>query len=261
MEQENMKSLVKTFDILDLFLHGEEEISATEISRRLNLNKTTVSRIMLKLVKRGYLKQIEKRGKYSLGTIFLEFSVMIKTRLKVRDAAIPYLVDLSRKVNECIMLSVWDKGECIISETFHDNITLASPLKVVPDEGSNMPLNCTCVGKIFLANMTNDELSAYFNRVTLEPRTPNTRIDPDAITRQLVEIRQDKVAFDDEEYSLGVRGIASGIFDSEGKMAGAIGILAPSVRFTIEEIRKFTPLIKSYAHDISHQMGYRGDMI
>ena len=257
MEQENMKSLAKTFDILEIFLRGDEEISVTEISRKLNLNKTTVSRIMLKLVKRGYLKQVEKRGKYSLGTIFLEFSGLIKNRLKIRNMALPYLIELSHRLKESTMLAVWDKGECIVTESFHDTTTSTSMLKVVPDEGTNMPLYCSCLGKIFLAEMPEVDLAGYFNKVKLERRTSNTIVDRNIIIRQLKQIREQGTAYDNEEYALGVRGVAAGIYNNEGKIAGSIGIVVPSVRLRDEEKEKFIPMVKSVALEISKQLGYR----
>jgi DNA-binding IclR family transcriptional regulator len=114
MEQENMKSLAKTFSILDLYLHGKDELSVTEISNTLGLNKATVSRILSKLVKHGYLRQMGKRGKFSLGPIFLEFSGIVKRQLKLRDVAIPYLYELNRLVKESVIIAVWDKREAIL---------------------------------------------------------------------------------------------------------------------------------------------------
>jgi IclR family transcriptional regulator, KDG regulon repressor len=255
-EQDNMKALTKTFDILDIFLHGQEELSVTEMARMLGLNKTTVSRIMLRLEKRGYLKQIEKRGKYSLGTIFLEFSGIIKSRLKIRDIAIPHLYELSRRVQESTILAVWDGRRTVITESFHDLI-VGSPLKVVPDEGISMPLYCTCLGKIFLASMSDDDLREYLEDIKLEQRTPKTIIDPQKLSQQVARIRQEGVALDDEEYAVGVRGIAAGLYNADGKAVGSIGILAPSARMSIGGMQQIGPPVKDSAMLISKQLGYR----
>jgi DNA-binding IclR family transcriptional regulator len=257
MEQDNMKALTKTFDILDVFLHGSEELSVTEVSRELGLNITTVSRIMMKLEKRGYLKQIEKRGKYSLGNIFLEFSGIVKSRLKIRDVAMPKLLELSRRVKESTMLAVWDGRVGVITESFHDTKYTNSPLKVVPDEGITMPLYCTSVGNIFLANMSDSELKGYFNVTKLEQRTPKTLIDPQILIQQISRIKREGVAFDNEEYALGVRGAAAGLYNSEGKVVGSIAVLAPSVRMSISEIQNIAPVVKAFAMEISRQLGYR----
>jgi len=84
-----MKAIKKTFDVLELFLNDKDEISLSDLSKLSGINKTTVSRITSTLVKLGYLRQRERRGKYSLGTKFLDFSGYIKTKIRIRDMAIP----------------------------------------------------------------------------------------------------------------------------------------------------------------------------
>jgi DNA-binding IclR family transcriptional regulator len=254
MQEENMKSLAKTFDILELYLGGKDEFAVTEVSKLLKLNKTTVSRIMSKLTRRGYLRQNELRGKYSLGTIFLEYSGIIKKRLKIRDIAIPHLFELSRKAKESTMLAVWDGKGYAITETFHDTDYSNSPLKVVPDEGITMPLYCTCLGKIFLAAMSDSDVEEYFKGVKLDRRTPNTVVDIKTLEKQLVTIRQEGVAFDDEEYALGVRGVAAGLVSREGKIAGSIALVAPSVRLSLAGMQDLVPIVKAVAQEISKEI-------
>jgi IclR family KDG regulon transcriptional repressor len=257
VQEENMKSLAKTFDILELFLKDNYTLSVTEISSILKLNKTTVSRILSKLEKRGYLRQVEKRGKFVLGTIFLEFSGIVKSQLKLREIALPFLFELNRLVKESVIIAVWDRREEVITETFHETSYTESPLKVVPDEGISIPLFCTCLGKIILADMSEDELNDYFKSNSLGKRTPKTIIDIEKIKNQLVTIRKEAIAFDDEEYAIGVLGVASGIKDREGKIVGSVGILAPSARQSHAKMLKFSPVLKKFAYEISKQLGYQ----
>lgn len=257
MQVENMKSLMKTFDILDLFLKGNYPLSVTEISRTLNLNKTTVSRILSKLEKRGYLRQVEKRGKFVLGTIFLEFSGIVKSQLKLREIALPFLFELNRLVKESVIIAEWDRRKDVITETFHETSYTESPLKVVPDEGISIPLFCTCLGKIILADMSEDELETYLINNPLNRRTPKTIVDVQTLKNQLINIRKEEVSFDDEEYAIGVFGIASDIRDSTGKVAGSVGILAPSARRSRAEMLELAPILKQYSNNISKQLGYK----
>jgi IclR family transcriptional regulator, KDG regulon repressor len=258
MEQENMKSLAKTFSILDLYLHGKDELSVTEISNTLGLNKATVSRILSKLVKHGYLRQMGKRGKFSLGPIFLEFSGIVKRQLKLRDVAIPYLYELNRLVKESVIIAVWDKREAIITETFHETNYTQSPLKVVPDEGTSLPLYCTCLGKIILAAMSKNKIDEYFRNNALERRTPNTITSISEIENQLLNSKKEDVAFDDEEYAIGVRGMATGIRNDRGEIVGSLGIVAPAVRLSHAGMSELLPALKQYANEISKQLGYQG---
>jgi IclR family KDG regulon transcriptional repressor len=257
VQEENMKSLAKTFDILELFSKGNSTLSVTEISKILNLNKTTVSRILSKLEKRGYLRQVEKRGKFVLGTIFLEFSGIVKSQLKLREVALPFLFELNRLVKESVIIAVWDRREDVITETFHEASYTESPLKVVPDEGISIPLYCTCLGKIILADMSENELEEYLKNNPLKRRTPKTIVDIKTLKNQLATIREEAIAFDDEEYAIGVFGIGSDVRDSTGTVVGSVGILAPSARRSHAEMLELSPILKEYSYNISKQLGYK----
>ena len=258
LKQETMKSLTKALDILALFLDNQGEMALSEIAKLSGLNKTTVSRIVSTLVKHGYLKQKEKRGKYSLGTIYLSFSGVVKSRLQLRSIAVPYLSKLSQQVHESTIIAYGNGSEEVFTETFHDTSQPNSVLKIVPAEGTGMPLHSTATGKILLAYMSDEELEEYFNNKHLRRYTPNTITNINDMKNHLMIVRQEGIALDDEEFSLGVRGVAAGLRDSEGKIVGSFGVVAPSVRLTRAGMRELAPDVKSCAVEISRELGFRG---
>jgi DNA-binding IclR family transcriptional regulator len=77
----------------------------------------------------------------------------------------------------------------------------------------------------------------------------------------LIIIRKEEVAFDDEEYRVGIRGIGAGLRDGDGMLLGAFGIVAPSVRFTHAKMRELVPEITKFALDISAELGYKAKVL
>jgi IclR family KDG regulon transcriptional repressor len=253
-----MKSLQKALDILELFWKHHEELSLSEMAALSHHNKTTIFRVVSTLLQRGYLKQEKKRGKYSLGNVFLEFSGIVKGNVEIRDLAIPYLVELSRFVKESVLIAIWDGKNSVFTETFHETGYSSGILKVIPEEGTSIPLYCTCVGKIILAYMSEEECAKYFKSITLEKRTPNSIIDLSILKTQFPEIRSENIAYDDEEYVHGVRGVASGIRDRHNNIVGAICIIGPSVRLSKDILKNMGPTVRSFAVRISKALGYWG---
>jgi IclR family KDG regulon transcriptional repressor len=247
-----MKSLNKALDVMELFLNLEDEVRLSELARLAGLDRATVNRIVSTLVDRGYLKQPEVRGKYSLGSKFLDFSGLIKKRSKIRDIAMPYMLKLSHLANESVMLAVPDGQMAAYSET----IPADHPLRIVPDEGTQFPLYCTGVGKIFLAEMTKEKLNAYLSSKPLEKHTNNTITDINQLKTHLGLVLKEEVAFDDEEYLLGVRNIASGVKNNEGQVIAAVGVLGPSIRLTRSRMLEIVPDVKNCAKEISKELGY-----
>lgn len=252
-----MKSLQKALDILELFWKHHDELSLSEMATLSKYNKATIFRIVSTLIKRGYLKQEKKRGKYSLGNVFLEYSGIVKGNVEIRDLAIPYLLELSRLVKESVIIAIWDGKNSVFTETFHETSYSSGPLKVIPEEGTSIPLYCTCLGKIILANMSEDESTRYLNSIKLEKRTPNTIIGVSILRSQFPEIRNENIAYDDEEYVLGVKGVASGIRDKHNNIVGAICVIGPSVRLSKDAVKNMALTVRSFAIRISRSLGYR----
>lgn len=121
-----------------------------------------------------------------------------------------------------------------------------------------MPLHSTATGKLLLAYMSDEELEKYFSNKRIRRFTPNTIMNINDMRNHLIIIRQEGVAFDDEEFSLGVRGVAKEIRDSEGKIVGSFAVLAPSVRLTRAGMRELVPDVKNCAMEISKELGFRG---
>jgi IclR family transcriptional regulator, KDG regulon repressor len=253
----SIKSLNKAFDILDAFLANSGDLSLTEIAKITGINRPTATRIVSNLVKRGYLRQREKRGKYSLGLVFLNFSGVVKRDIKLRDIAEPYLLNLSARVDETIIIGYGNGIDGIFTETFHTQSQRNRVLKIIPDEGANLPLHCTCLGKIFLADLSEPEMRKYFSQKLFQRYTGNTILDIEKLRSELYNIKQNGTAFDNEEYAQGVVGVGAGIRNNEGHLVGAIAMLAPSARLNLAKLKEFTPVIKTCAAEISSEMGYK----
>ncbi len=252
-----MKSLLKALDILELFWLHHDELSLSEMASLSRHGKAATYRIVSTLVSRGYLKQEKKRGKYSLGKVFLEFSGIVKGNVNIRDLAIPYLTELSHLVKESVIIAIWDGKNSVFTETFHETGYSLGPLKVIPEEGVSIPLYCSSLGKIILANMSEEDCAKYFNHIKLEKRTPNTIVDVSTFIMQFPKIKTENIAYDDEEYALGVRAVASGIKDEHKNICGAICIIGPSVRLSNDLLRTLAPTVRSFAVRISTVLGFR----
>jgi DNA-binding IclR family transcriptional regulator len=249
-----MELLKKAFSILDLFLDHGNELALEDLSRLSGLRKATVRRLALTLIDCGYLKQAEKRGKYSLGMRFLDFSGAIKKSNRIIDISSPYLIELGRKVDETVMLILWDGMNAVLGQSYNTD----HALKVIPEEGTRLGMHYTSAGKIILAEMTEDELDKYLVK-GLIATTPNTITDLNNLKTHLAKVKKEGIALDDEEYAIGVRGIATGIRVRSGKLVGAITIVGPSVRLSRSRLMECVPLIMKCGQDISQALGYTKD--
>lgn len=249
-----MKTIQKAFDVLEIFL-DRDEIRLADLASLTGMNVSTAHRVVMSLVKRGYLTQRQKRQKYSLGTKFLQFSHVLSRRMKIRAVAFPILDGLNKMLGESVNIAILDQNEAVYIEHIESN----QNLRIFTQVGNRVPLHCTGVGKIFLAHMNGEELEKVLNGKNLLAYTQNTVTDVTKLKQDLAVVRQEGIGTDDEEREIGVKCIASPIKNDIGSIIAALSVSGPSARLSSKRIREMKPLIRSCALEISRAMGYQAE--
>jgi DNA-binding IclR family transcriptional regulator len=247
-----MDAISKAFHIFEIFLNNREDLTVSDVSRLAKISSSTTHRIISILVRKGYVDQKGKRGKYSISSNKLvDLLGLIRKRLNIRSVALPYLNELSQIVDETVLITLRTGHIAFNLETVNINHIL----NLRPD-ANTFNLYSTAVGKVFLAYMSEKELDDYFSKVEFKPRTEHTITNKNKLIRDLAKIKQTGVAFDDEEQELGMRMIAAPITDFEGNVAAAIGILGYTRTISKPRMNELGSLLKKYALQISRAMGY-----
>ena len=253
MRTSKAQTVQRALDILQIFIDHKGEPSIADITKASGLSAGTVYRILSVLRKNGYIINGGSRGKYLIGTKFLEFGNIIKNTLKIEDIARPFMQKLQKQINESVHISRIHGYEMSYLEIIHSS----QVLRIVPVIGVGAPLHCTAAGKVFLAHLERSDLRKLLRKGKgLQSFTNNTITDVDELKTQLDRVREDGVAVDREECVPGVTDIAAPIMDSDGKLAACIGAFVPSPRATEEKIASLIPMVKSCALEISRALGY-----
>jgi DNA-binding IclR family transcriptional regulator len=247
-----MKTVDRTFDILEAILYAKGEIGLTELSLSTGLNKATVYRISSLLMKRGYVSRGSKRGKYFPGLKFAQYRNLANISLGMREQVLPYLQKLSNETCETVNCTMLD-GLDLISIA-----VVASPniLQVAPGAINKYPLHCTSMGKIFLAEMPNERIDEIIRIVGLKVYTDNTIIDGSRLKAEIEIVKQDGVAFDREEYLSGVKSVAAPIKGQDRNIVAAISLAGPSSRISDSKLLQLGLPVKNCAFEISRSIGF-----
>jgi DNA-binding IclR family transcriptional regulator len=240
--------LERTFSLLDVLASHQEPVSLKEISERTGLHPSTAHRILNDLAL-GRLVERPETGTYRLGMRLLELGNLVKARLDVRDAALSPMRDLHRLTQQPVNLSVRQGDEIVyIERAFSER----SGMQVVRAIGGRAPLHLTSTGKLFLAHDDPPKVRAYCTRTGLFGQTPNSITEVNKLERELQQVRQSGLARDNEELELGVRCMAAGIFDDQGKLVAGLSISAPADRLEEAWSQKLTETAKSISSALGH---------
>ena len=220
-----------------------------EISERTGLHPSTTHRILNDLAVGRFVDRPEA-GSYRLGMRLLELGNLVKARLDVRDAALGPMRELHKVTHQPVNLSMRQGDEIVyIERTYSER----SGMQVVRAIGGRAPLHLTSVGKLFLAHDDAQRVRAYATRTGLNGHTRNSITTLGALERELTKVASQGTARDDEELELGVRCLAAGILDDQGKLVAGLSISAPADR--LEE--GWMERLKTTAAQISAALGYR----
>jgi DNA-binding IclR family transcriptional regulator len=248
-----VKSIVKASKVLELFSNGDQSLGLREIARSLNIDEGTTSHIVSTLVNQGFLKQQQRRGKYSLGLKYLNLSAVINANLKKGSDSISYLIELSRLINETVLLFLWNGSDMYTGRalySYYESLTdMSIELKI-------SPLHSTALGKLILCGLSEEDLNKYFRSKSLEKFTPDTIIDIDQMKEHLLFVKRECIAYEIGENISDLNSIAAGIRDTDGEIIGAIVVSGSSSRLTREVLEKITPTVKLCALKISRELGY-----
>jgi DNA-binding IclR family transcriptional regulator len=158
--------------------------------------------------------------------------------------------ELHRLTHQPVNLSMRQGDEIVYIERSYSEF---SGMQVVRAVGGRAPLHLTSVGKLFLALDEPQRVRAYATRTGLAGHTRNSITELAALERELANVRRLGSARDNEELELGVRCMAAGIYDDQGKLVAGLSISAPADR--LEEA--WLERLRATAAQISVSLGHR----
>lgn len=251
MGSQNMiQSTTRTFEILER-LRDAGSVGVTALADDIGVSKSTVHNHLRTMEEQGYV--IKEDGEYQLGLRFLSFPHSLLESNRLYQAAKPEVDEFVEKTDErCqVMVKEKDHGVYIYQATGTRSITTQSRV------GTRVELHSTSIGKALLAHQPEEVVDRIIEETGLPAHTRNTFTDPDEFRAELEQVRNEGVAFDDEEGLLGLRCIAAPVRDSEGDSIGAISVSGPSTRINGEQFSEELPKqIKQTAQAIEIKYRY-----
>ncbi|PTT20402.1 IclR family transcriptional regulator [Acidovorax sp. HMWF029] len=244
----SVQVLERMFTLIDVLASREDAISLKEISEKTGLHPSTTHRILNDLTIGRFVDRPES-GSYRLGMRLLELGNLVKARLSVRDAALTPMRNLHKLIQQPVNLSMRQGDEIVYVERAYSE---RSGMQVVRAIGGRAPLHLTSTGKLFLALDDPQRVRAYATRTGLAGHTRNSITQLPVLERELAKARQYGIARDNEELELGVRCMAAGVYDDQGKLVAGLSISAPADRLD----EGWMPKLQATANEISLALGH-----
>ncbi|HVA30229.1 MAG TPA: IclR family transcriptional regulator [Gaiellaceae bacterium] len=252
------QSLERGLAILSSFHSDRPLIGVSELSRDLDLSRSTAHRYVATLAKLGYLQQDADSKRYRLGPKVLDLGFSALNSMELVEISAPHLRRLSDETGRTVNLAILDGADVVYIERYRTAQQGQREIDLNLHVGARLPAYCTAMGKAILAFVPEERLSEIVERIDFVPRGPNTLTDPKAFRDELSKIRETGIAVNDEELAYGLRSIAAPIHAHSGEVVAALNLAVHRTMVSMDELlARFAPAVIKAAQDISLSMGHR----
>ncbi|QNE48639.1 IclR family transcriptional regulator (plasmid) [Glaciihabitans sp. INWT7] len=241
----------RALDLLSAFDVRSRRLTLSEMAARCNLPVPTAYRLVKVLTEWGALERGSDR-RYEIGRRVWELGLLADVQTEIRQIAAPFLQDLFVATREAVYLAV-RQGK---SALYVDRLTGRVAPKVYANVGSRLPLHATGVGKVLLAHSPEDVTEDVLAH--LRQYTPYTGVDQAKLRRELAVVRQRGFARTMQELDMSTASIAVPIFDSDGLVESALGLVTSDLR---KDLSRVLPALHVAAQGIGRSLPPRhGDL-
>ena len=240
-----IERMIKLLDVLSYY---HDPVSLKQLALETGLHPSTAHRILAAMTASGFVDRADP-GSYRLGIRLLELGNLVKSRINIRDSALPPMRELHERIGESINLGVRQGDEIVYVERTSSG---RSSVRVVHLVGARAPLHVTAAGKLYLAEESAEKLREYARRTGLPGYTPTSITGVSQLEREIDRVRRHGIAFDNEEIEQGLRCIAAPVRDDNGELVAGLSVSAPAERYSPDWI----PLLRATADRISAAIGY-----
>jgi DNA-binding IclR family transcriptional regulator len=252
-----VQTIERASSILDILGQSPQGISIRELSIKIKLPKGTIHRLLSSLSYFGYVHQDPKTRNYLLGFKLVELGNLLLNQLDLRKEAEPFLKDLAERTKETVHMVILDRNEVVYIDKVETE-QHTSGLRMASRVGLRNPAHSCAVGKVLLADFSEEALNNFIKEKGLPKRTENTITNSIQLKEHLNLVRAQGYAIDDEENEKGIRCVAAPIRNEVGRAVAAVSISGPAFQVTKKVVQeRLKKEVMETAIKISQRLGFR----
>lgn len=244
-------AVVRSLDLLELFLHARHGLSAPEVVQRTGLPRTTVHELLTTLTERKYLRRDDPTATYHLGLSVFRLGNAFAERLDLREVGLRIAESVVRECDETVHVGILDGADVVYVCKVESN----QSVRMVSRMGGRVPASCTAGGKALLAYLPDAERKRLL-KMGLGKLTPKSVTEPHVLANALDDIRASGLAFESGESSPDVSCVAAPVRDHSGGVVAALSISVPDMRWNQRPIEDWAALAADGAARFSAELGY-----
>jgi IclR family transcriptional regulator, acetate operon repressor len=222
-----VQSVDRALQILLAFESAGGELRVTDLAARLDVHKSTASRLAATLAAHGFLERADGAEAFRLGRRVVRLGMAAAGRDLVA-AARPAMEELAAATGETVVLSVAVEHEAVDVAQVDSRFLVGGKRWL----GLRTPLHASSDGKVLLAYGA-AELAPGTRLAAVAPQTLTSR---KSLEGELDEVRRLGWSRAVGECEEGLNGVAAPIIDGDGRCLAALSVSGPAYRLPEEKL-------------------------
>ena len=246
-EQSHLGSIARALSVLEFLDASQRGWNISELSRKLNVPKSTMHLIVLTLERHGYILRELGSRKYTLAVKVWDLGRGLMRNVLMPDIALTHLHKLVKNVQLTVHLAILEHHQAI----YVQKVNAPGLIQFDTYVGKHTNLHCTAVGKVLLAHAAAPRLVQFLEREPFARYTRHTIAYGDQLSKELAKVRQQGYAVDDQEEEIGVRCVAVPVFSKTGECVAALGVTGTIDQVRSEAVQTFAGYLRDTGQSIT----------
>ena len=241
---------LRAFAALECIAAATQPLTLDDITSSLSLPKPTVFRILNLLKDAGLLHRDAASKRYTSGPRLTTFAVDLWRNASLRAPWHRALEIAVEEIGESCNLTLLENNRVL----YIDRVECRQALRLHLEIGTRVPLHCTASGKIFLSQMSPEQVQALLGPEPYERFTPHTLTSYGELAAELETTRRTQVGLHDSELFADSVAVAVPIADQRGHFFAAVAMHAPASRANIGSAQQHVWALHRAARTIAATM-------
>lgn len=248
-----VQSLTRALSVLNLIAENAPGLSLTNIAKSLGLAPSTTHRLLTTLQEERYVQYDRDSSRWQIGMQAFVAGNGFLTSRDLATVARPYMRRLMELSGETVNLAISENNNVI----YLAQVESREMMRVFSKPGNRVPLHCSGVGKAMLMAMSEQDIQKIIEVHGLTRLTEKTLTDAKELKAELAECRRQGFALDDEEHAIGLRCVATLIYDEHAEPLAALSISGPTARISRERLIHLGETLLDIAAEVTAAHGGR----
>lgn len=243
-----VKSAERTIKLIELIAGAPSPLTFTEIKEALKIPKSSLSYLLDDLEHYGYVSRNPTSLRYSKGMRLVEYSILCINNTDTLSEVNLELEKIGKQYGEAMHAGVLD-GRFV---TYISKINGGNKIVLTSNIGLRTPAHSTALGRVLLAEQTDQQIFDLLNGHALERVTPFTLTDLDSLMLEIHKVREQKYAVETQQSVLNAACVAVPVYNfNTHKIMFAISMTVAATKLTPVYQEKIISVLQEASRCIS----------